>query len=116
MARGFDIAASPRLKAEIWVGAYLRRCTSAGAFAALSRRGDASAGAIFIEVIHDKGCDLWAPAPLAAHRAFECVLQDVDPLAVTERLENEQKFDPDLWIVTLEDRAGRAFLEDDERG
>ena len=40
----------PRLRADVWVAAYVRRCIGAGAFAALSRRGDASAGAIFIEV------------------------------------------------------------------
>jgi len=34
----------------------------------------------------------------------------IDNLAVEERLRREMKFDPDLWIVDIEDRRGRDFL------
>ena len=37
-----------RLKSEIWVKAYLRRCTVNGAMAVVVRHGDDDAGAIFI--------------------------------------------------------------------
>lgn len=104
----------PRLRADIWVAAYLRRCAGEGAFAALSRRGDASAGTIFIEVLHDEGGDLWAPAPGGSGRVLERVLQAVPTFEIAERMERESRFDSDLWLVTVEDRAGRHFLADDE--
>ncbi|MEM8663490.1 MAG: DUF1491 family protein, partial [Pseudomonadota bacterium] len=81
-----DDQAMPRLKADIWVGAYIRRCVAEGAFAALSRRGDESAGAVFIEILHQDGVDLWAPAPMASQRAFERVMEKVQPLEVAERM------------------------------
>jgi hypothetical protein len=31
---------------------------------------------------------------------------------VEERLAREQRFDPDVWIIEVEDRAGRHFLDD----
>jgi hypothetical protein len=31
--------------------------------------------------------------------------------AVDERLEKEVRFDPDAWIVEIEDKAGRHFLD-----
>ncbi|MEO1102142.1 MAG: DUF1491 family protein [Pseudomonadota bacterium] len=105
-----------RLKADIWVRAYIRRCVAAGAFAALSRRGDQSAGAVFIEILHRDGVDLWAPAPMSAQRAFECIMEGAEPWQVVERMDKEAKFDSDLWLVTVEDRDGRSFLEDGERG
>ena len=39
-----------RLKAEIWIKAYIRRCAAAGAAAVVVRHGDDDAGAIFIRV------------------------------------------------------------------
>jgi hypothetical protein len=30
---------------------------------------------------------------------------------VEERLVKEMQFDPDVWIVEIEDKAGRHFLE-----
>ncbi len=35
----------------------------------------------------------------------------VNPLAAEEKLKRETAFDPDLWIVEVEDRAGRSFLD-----
>ena len=40
-----------RLKSEIWVKAYLRRCTVNGASGVVARHGDDDAGAIFIKIV-----------------------------------------------------------------
>ncbi|MDB5572909.1 MAG: hypothetical protein JWR79_66, partial [Tardiphaga sp.] len=37
--------------------------------------------------------------------------QPVAEQAIEERLARELKFDPDAWIVEIEDKAGRHFLE-----
>ncbi|MET0906041.1 MAG: DUF1491 family protein, partial [Tardiphaga sp.] len=37
--------------------------------------------------------------------------QAVDENKIEERLKKEMNFDPDLWIVEIEDKAGRHFLD-----
>ena len=105
-----------RLRTHVWVAAYRRRAEAQGGFVALSRRGDESAGAIFIEVIHDGGTDLYGPAPMGGGRVFEPLLTGASGLDVLERIEREARFDADLWLVSVEDRQGRHFLEDHEVG
>jgi hypothetical protein len=109
-----------RLKSAIWVAAYLRRCHIAGAFAAVRRRGAAEAGAIFIKLNRlDGTADLYGPAPQAIveagpqERAFSPCLsrQPAAEAEVEARLEREIRFDPDVWILEVEDRAGRHFLD-----
>jgi hypothetical protein len=110
-----------RLKSAIWVAAYVRRCNLEGAFAAVRRRGAEEAGAIFIKLNRlDGTAELFGPAPQStfdeAHpsdRAFSRCLreQPVAETKVEERLVREIRFDPDAWIVEIEDRTGRHFLD-----
>jgi hypothetical protein len=110
-----------RLKSAIWVAAYVRRCNGEGAFAAVRRRGAEEAGAIFIKLNRlDGTAELFAPAPQSAFdeanpadRAFTRSLGDapVPEAKVEERLAREIRFDPDTWIVEIEDKAGRHFLD-----
>ena len=110
-----------RLKSAIWVAAYLRRCNGEGAFAAVRRRGAEEAGAIFIKLNRlDGTAELFGPAPqsafeeaLPAERAFSrCLGEQPAPEAkIEERLVRELRFDPDAWIVEVEDRSGRHFLD-----
>jgi hypothetical protein len=110
-----------RLKSSIWVSAYLRRCQIEGAFGTLRRRGAEEAGAIFIKVNRLDGTgDLYGPAPQtvfderAAERMFApCLKQPAQPDEdIEKRLKREIDFDPDLWIVEVEDRQGRHWLDD----
>lgn len=111
-----------RLKSAIWVSAYLRRCNIEGAFAAVRRHGADEAGAVFIKVSRlDGAAVLYGPAPQTAFdderpadRLFTVVLGgdgSVPEADIEARLAREIKFDPDLWIVEVEDRAGRHFLD-----
>lgn len=109
-----------RLKTEMWVKAYVRRCNSAGSPAMIVRHGDDDAGAIFIKIAHLNGkAALYGPAPagfdegqsdrkwvlhLDAAKATEA---DVDAY-----LARQYDFDSDLWVVEVEDRQGRHFLDD----
>ena len=64
---------------------------------------------------------LYAPAPQAifedarpADRVFSVVAGRETPApdaAIEARLVREIRFDPDLWIVEVEDRGGRNFLD-----
>jgi len=110
-----------RLKSALWVAAYLRRCQVEGAFAVVRRRGAEEAGAIFVRVSRlDGTSDLFGPAPQSAFdaspgadRIFTPSLTKLPaPDDVIEAyLAREMKFDPDLWIVELEEPAGRNFLD-----
>jgi hypothetical protein len=110
-----------RLKSGIWVSAYIRRCQTEGAFAVVRRRGADEAGAVFIRIDRRDGtCDLFGPAPQSAFddarpadRLFSRCLaeQPVPEARIEERLVREVRFDPDAWIVEIEDRAGRHFLD-----
>jgi hypothetical protein len=110
-----------RLKTAIWVAAYLRRCEVEGVFGVVRRRGAEEAGAVFVRVSRlDGTSDLFGPAPQsafdaiqAAPRAFTPSLtaQPASDEAVEAYLAREIKFDPDVWIVEVEDRAGRNFLD-----
>ncbi|MBS7698444.1 MULTISPECIES: DUF1491 family protein [unclassified Chelatococcus] len=107
-----------RLRTDFWVPAYIRRCSVEGAYAVLRRRGAAEAGAVFIKVDPlDGTCALYGPAPQSLtgdqpeERFFlQVPLGDPSPLAAEEKLQREITFDPDLWIVEVEDREGRHFL------
>ena len=111
-----------RLKSGIWVSAYLRRCNVEGVPAVVRRRGADEAGAIFIKVNRlDGTATLYSPAPQSAFdeaqpsdRMFTAALGGKTPAAdadIEARLAREIRFDPDVWIVEAEDRAGRHFLE-----
>jgi hypothetical protein len=107
-----------RLRSDFWVAAYLRRCNLEGAHAVLRRRGAAEAGAIFVKIDRlDGQAALFGPAPQSAlgdeDRSFACVHKDdwIEPAAIETRLKRELDFDVDLWIVEVEDRQGRHFLD-----
>ena len=89
------------------------------AFAAVRRRGAEEAGAILIKLNRlDGTADLFGPAPQSAFdeaqpsdRLFLRTIAGQPEALVEERLAREVRFDPDVWIVEVEDRAGRHFLD-----
>jgi hypothetical protein len=109
-----------RLRSDIWVAAYLRRVAVEGAAAALRRRGAAEAGAIWIKIDRlDGRAALYGPAPQSefGERGIERLWLRahteawVAPEACERRVAREIAFDPDLWLVEVEDRDGRNWLD-----
>jgi hypothetical protein len=107
-----------RVTSEIWVTAYLRRCQAESIPAVIVRRGDASAGAIFISVDRlDGTVCLYGPAPAGfeggeSDRRWVGCFGDgaVASAEAGAYLARQLEFDDDLWIIEIEDRAGRHFL------
>ncbi|HVZ05122.1 DUF1491 family protein [Hyphomicrobium sp.] len=110
-----------RLKSEIWVKAYLRRCAANGAGGVVARHGDDDAGAIFIKVVRaDQMAAVFSPAPAGLDDAdyerrwvsrFDAgFVSDSEAEALLKR---EASFDEDVWIVEIEEREGRNFLGDE---
>lgn len=107
-----------RLRSDIWVSAYLRRCGVEGVAAVLRRRGAAEAGAILVKIDRlDGSCALYGPAPQSEvereARLFARLhtAEWIDVPSAEARLKREIGFDSDLWIVEVEDRLGRNFLD-----
>ena len=107
-----------RLRSDFWAAAHLRRCATTGVVAVLRRRGSPEAGAIFVKVDHlDGTADLYGPAPQAlveegrGDRLFSAVMTDAAAPDVEDRMRREIRFDPDLWLLEIEDRGGRHFLD-----
>lgn len=109
-----------RIKSNIWVAAYIRRCQTSDIFGAVRRRGGEDAGAVFVKLaLLDGTALLFTPAPQSAYdesrptdRLFaQSTAAPVPEQTIEDRLEKEIRFDPDVWIVEIEDRAGRHFLD-----
>jgi hypothetical protein len=109
-----------RLKSELWVKAYLRRCQHEGAFAVLVRRGDEDAGAIYVKVSRlDGTAMLFGPAPAGLDSAREerlwqsCLATpEAKEADADDYLARQVDFDSDIWIVAVDDAAGRHFMDD----
>ncbi len=109
-----------RVKTEIWVKAYLRRRQREGTACYIATRGDENAGAVFVHVDNLAGSHwLYGPAPAGlAENSRErhwisCLKnQPVSAAEVEAYLRQQKKYDPDIWIIEIEDKKGRHFLDD----
>jgi len=109
------ISMTPRLKAGIFSRALMRRSEVAGASAYVARKGNEEAGAVIIKISRLDGTCL----VLNQVRAGDGELVWARPLGDwTEEakaqawFDRQVKFDPDLWIVEIEDRQGRVFVDE----
>ena len=103
---------SVRLTAEFWVQAYLARLRLADIPAFVTARGDATAGAVVVKLNTLDG------AAQAFARSYDATGVRVwTPIAEGEETEvdaavgRQRRFDPDLWVIEVEDRQGRHLLD-----
>jgi hypothetical protein len=95
----------------------VRRHNDLGHICVVSRRGDPIAGQVFIEVDHLDGTgSLFTPAPVASRRddaglAFQRRFSRVEPAKIRERIAQEARFDPDLWVLSLDLRGDDPGIE-----
>ncbi|WP_068087714.1 DUF1491 family protein [Polycladidibacter stylochi] len=107
-----------RLTSKFWTTAYIRRCFSEGAYALINQKGAEEAGSIFVIVDHINGSyDLYGPAPQSYYcetkeqdREFERLKQQVTREDILDRLQKEKRMDADFWVIEVEDKEGRHFL------
>jgi hypothetical protein len=104
---------TPRLTADLWVSAYLARLRLADIPAFVVARGDATAGAV---IVKSATLDGRARAyqrsfdPMSGARVW-IVLADGPEAEVDALLARQRVRDPDLWLIEVEDRAGRTLLD-----
>ncbi|MFN3823779.1 MAG: DUF1491 family protein [Pseudorhodobacter sp.] len=105
----------PRLTADFWVRAYLARLRLADIPAFVVAKGDVTAGAVLVKLSTLDG------QARAFQRSFDImsgarvwiVLAEGDEPNVDAAIGRQRGFDPDLWVIEVEDRAGRTLLEEE---
>ena len=104
---------TPRLKTHMRVAAQMRQAQAGGAFATVARRGDGDAGTLYVKLYLGSGkARLFAESRnLKGQRVWHEPLDNIcTEKKIDTWLTREADIDPDLWIIEIEDREGRAFL------
>jgi len=104
-----------RLATEFWVQAYLMRLQGLDIPAFIVAKGDGTAGAVLVKCNTLDGC------ATAHQRSFDpvtgarqwMVLAEGEERDVDDSIARQRGFDPDLWVIEVEDRAGRHLLGDE---
>ncbi|MBL3562308.1 DUF1491 family protein [Rhodovulum sulfidophilum] len=104
-----------RLTAEFWVQAYLARLRLEGIPAFVVAHGDDTAGAVLVKLNTLDG------QARAFQRAFDLnsgerrwmELAEGGEAEVDAAIGRQRGFDPDLWVIEVEDRDGRHLLDAD---
>jgi hypothetical protein len=103
----------PRLTAEFWIQAYLARLRLADIPAFVTARGDATAGAVIVKVnTLDGDASAFARAYDATGARVWTPLAEGPEAEVDAALARQRRFDPDLWLIEVEDRRGRSLLDE----
>ncbi len=104
---------SDRLTSDFWVSAYLARLRLSDIPAFVVAKGDATAGAVLVKLNTLDG------RAVAYQRSFDLISGERVWVVLSEGAEDEvdaalvkqRSFDPDLWVIEVEDRAGRHLLD-----
>ena len=103
-----------RLAAKFWVQAYMARLEFAGIPAYVVAHGDDTAGAVLVKLATLDG------QAVAFQRSFDLmsgdrkwvVLSEGEEPSVDAALRRQREFDPDVWVIEVEDRQGRHMLDE----
>ena len=106
---------TPRLTADFWVRAYLARLAQAGIPAFVAAKGDATAGAVLVKVatLDGQAKAYQRSFDLMADSRIWVILKEGDEPGVDAAIARQRGFDPDLWVIEVEDRQGRSLLHED---
>ena len=101
-----------RLAAGFWVQAYRLRLEMANIPCYVTRRGDETSGAVIVKVATMDGL----ASAYERRTTFEgrewMLLAEGPEAEVDARVARQRDFDPDLWVIELEDAQGRTLLDE----
>ena len=103
-----------RLTAELWVDAYLPRLRLADIPAFVVSRGDATAGSVMVKQnplngsakLFQRSVDMFT-----GDRIWVTLAEGTDD-EVENVIFRQRQFDPDLWVIEVEDRDNRHLLDE----
>jgi len=103
-----------RLTADLWVAAYLTRLRLIEIPAFVVQRGDSTAGAVLIKLntLDGLACCYQRSFDLMTGDRKWMVLTEGDEALVDASIAKQRGFDPDLWVIEVEDRKGRHLLDE----
>jgi hypothetical protein len=105
----------PRLKTSLWISAQIRLCDIAFIPAVVARRGDSDAGQVMIlRNLLDGTFELFARATdLDGRQVWRRVSgpEPIDYESANRLIAREAEFDPDIWVLEIEDRDGKYELD-----
>jgi len=104
----------PRLTARFWVDAYLTRLRLQDIPAFVVAHGDDTGGAVLVKLATLDG------RAVLFQRSFDLMTGDRkwielaagDESEVDATVTRQRGFDPDLWVIEVEDRQGRHLLDE----
>lgn len=101
------------LKTHMKASALLRRAQSESAFAYVMQKGDPDNGIILIKVATlDGQAILYSPSRNMDGESVYRSSAALTEAEITQMILKRMKYDPDLWVIEIEDKAGRHFLTD----
>jgi len=104
----------PRLTAGFWVQAYLRRLGLANIPAFIVHKGDETAGAVLIKSNPlTGGATLFQRVYDAGGTRIWAELASGPEPEMDQIITKQRRFDPDIWVIEVEDRAGRTLLDEE---
>jgi hypothetical protein len=108
-----------QLSTDLWVSALIRRAELGGAFASVVRKGDPRAGAVLVKLFNPltREARLYSQALRGAGDAVWMQPAEArDEPDLDAFIAKQRGYDPDLWVVEIEDRQGRHFLTEPVEG
>jgi len=104
-----------RRAADSWVSGYLSRLRLADIPAFVVAHGDDSAGAVLVKLntLDGQARAFQRSFDLMADSRVWIVLAEGDERDVDAALARQRSFDPDIWVIEVEDRQGRHLLDED---
>jgi hypothetical protein len=103
-----------RLTADIWVSAYLTRLRLSDIPAFVVHKGDPTAGAVLIKLntLDGNACGYQRSFDILTGARKWVTLIDGAETVVDASITKQRSFDPDLWVIEVEDKAGRHHLDE----
>lgn len=105
-----------RLQSAFWIKACIRRADQNGIAATVVCKGDPGSGAILVKLNQrDLGC--WVLAETQDDQGRRAWFRGSGPAAISEAeadayIDRHRRRDPDLWVLEIEDRAGRRPFDE----
>lgn len=99
---------------DLWIAAQTRSCAREGVSAIVTRKGACASGTLILKINRlDGTADLYSQIRLDEERVW-MNMSAKGPLPEAEAdatIEREASFDPDLWVVEIEDKQGRTWFQ-----
>ena len=102
-----------RLTADFWVAAYRARLEALGIPVYIAARGDPTAGAVLVKLatLDGRARLFGRVSRLEGGQVWDVIAEGPEP-EVDEAAARQRRYDPDLWLVEVEDRHGRHLLDE----